>query len=272
MRSATMADQGSAASGPGVRDLLVLWQHPLDRSIVPIGRLTHTAGTYAFSYTRAAEGIEGFRPLPGLRDLHTVYEGTRLPPVFEQRVMHPDRPDYPDYLESIGLEPSQATPWEQIVHSRGFRAGDTLQFMQTPEVQQGRARARFFANGVRHIPSQERLLGGRMVRVTPTQHEEALCHLRQGMPVEVEPEDDNSKDPNASLITSAGVPLGYVPWCLSESVRELSVSGQLRLIVARVAPPWASTHVRLVLDLDVPAPLGFKFDRAGRWEPLSPAQ
>lgn len=272
MRSATMPDQGSAAGDPAVNDLLVLWQHPVSRSIIPIGRLTHHADTFAFSYTRAAEGIEGFRPLPGLRDLHASYESTRLPSVFEQRVMHPERPDYSTYLESIGLEPSQATPWEQIVHSRGLRAGDTLQFMQTPEVHRGRARARFFANGVRHIPSKKRFLGGRAVHVTPAQHEEALCQLRRGMQVDVEAEDGNIKDSNAALITAAGVPLGYVPWCLSRSVRELSAFGQIGLTVARVAPPWAPTHVRLVLDLDVSTPPGFKFDREGQWEPLSTVQ
>ncbi|MYR33231.1 hypothetical protein GTW20_13390 [Nocardiopsis alba] len=272
MRSATMPDQGSAAGDPVVNDLLVLWQHPISRSIIPIGRLTHHANAYAFSYTRAAKDIEGFRPLPGLRDLYKSHRSTRLPAVFEQRVMHPERPDYSTYLESIGLEPSQATPWEQIVHSRGLRAGDTLQFMQTPEVQRGRAKARFFANGVRHIPSKERILDGRAVHVTPAQHEEALRRLRQGMQVDVEAEDGNAKDPNAALITAAGVPLGYVPWCLSRSVRELSATGRLRLTVARIAPSWVPTHVRLVLDLNVPAPLGFKFDREGQWEPLPTAQ
>jgi hypothetical protein len=267
-----MPDQGSAVDDPAVSDLLVLWQHPDSRSIIPIGRLTHDAGRYAFSYTRAAESIEGFRPLPGLRDLYASYESNRLPPVFEQRVMQPERPDYSSYLESIGLEPSQATPWEQIVHSRGMRAGDTLQFMQTPTVQRGRAKARFFANGVRHIPGVDRFIEGRVVHITHSEHEEALCRLRQGMQVLVEAEDNNSKDPNAALITAAGVPLGYVPWCLSMSIRDLSESGRLRLTVARVAPPWVTTHIRLVLDLDVPAPADFRFDREGQWEPLSAAQ
>ncbi|QKW32476.1 hypothetical protein HUT17_04915 (plasmid) [Nocardiopsis flavescens] len=273
MQSATVPDQGSTAVGdPAVHDLLVLWQHPISRLIAPIGRLTHHAGTYTFSYTRAAENVEDFRPLPGLRELHATYQSTRLPSVFEQRVMQSQRPDYPTYLESIGLEPSQATPWEQIVHSGGMRAGDTLQFIQTPTVHHGRAKARFFANGVRYIPFRELLLEGRTVHTTAAEHEEALLRLRQGIQVHVEAEDNNPQDPDSALITTGGVPLGYVPRFLSRSMRELSAMGRPTLTVARVAPPWAPPHVRLVLDLDMPAPSGFTFDPEGQWEPLPTAQ
>lgn len=269
MRSADVLDRHASDTGaPQVRDLLVLWQHPNTREMVPVGRFAYDGTTYSFSYTRAATAVQDFRPLPGLGDLHRRYESTRLPSVFEQRVMESDRPDYGEYLETLGLEPSRATPWEQIVESGGTRAGDTLQFMQVPTVSDGRARARFLANGIRHIAGQSRSVGGRIIAVSPEDQEEAIRQLRPGASVAIEPEDDNPHDPCALLMTSGGVPLGWVPRAMSTSVRELANQRILEAIVVRVGGPTVPAHLRLVLDLDVEAPPGFEFDREGRWEPL----
>ncbi len=152
MRSATTLDpRASDVERPEVRDLLVLWQHPETRGIIPIGRFAHAGDGYSFAYTRAAATVGDFRPLPGLEDLHRRHVSDRLPPVFGQRVMEPDRPDYVEYLHTLGHVPSQATPWEQIVHSGGARAGDTLQFMPVPRVTDGRA----FSASIRELMAFE---------------------------------------------------------------------------------------------------------------------
>lgn len=89
MQSGTVLDRHpSALDSAGVRDLLVLWQHPDTRELIPIGRFGHHGDTYSFAYTRAAATIPDFRPLPGLPDLHHRYEGNGIPAVFEQRVMY----------------------------------------------------------------------------------------------------------------------------------------------------------------------------------------
>lgn len=254
---------------PDVAELLVLWQHPDSRQIIPIGRVCFDGERYQFDYTIAATRIPGFRPLPGLPDLYRTYESQALPRVMAARVMDSDRPDYAEYLHSIGLEAAHATPWEQIVHSGGSRAGDTLQFMQLPTVADGRARARFLVNGIRHIPSVTRLISGRRVLVTPAEHERALLDLRPGDSVLVEPEDNNARDSSAALVTSAGVPLGWVPRAMSAGVRQLLESGPVWTDVVRVGSESAPAHLRLVLDLDVAAPVGFEFDPDGLWRKVS---
>lgn len=272
MQSGTVLERHpSAMDGAGVRDLLVLWQHPETREIVPIGRFSHHGDTYSFAYTRAAASIPDFRPLPGLAELHQRYESSSLPAVFGQRVMDRDRPDFDGYARTLGLDPTRATPWEQIVQSGGRRAGDTLQFMPAPMLVDGRALARFLVNGVRHIPEVPHTVGGRAIHVTPEQQEEALQGVTGGASVLIEAEDDNPRDVDACLVTVHGVPVGWVPRALSTSVRELLTAGPLPATVLRVAESGTPPHVRLVLDLDVPAPPGFDFDRARRWEPL-PAQ
>lgn len=269
MRSTRVLDRPSSAEVPQARDLLVLWQHPTSREIVPIGRFMRDGDIYTFSYTRAAADIVDFRPLPGLDELHRRYESTRFPAVFDQRVMETDRPDFAEYTASIGLHPADATPWEQIVESGGRRAGDTLQFMQVPTVTEARARARFFANGLRHIANQERWVRGRIVQATADQQEAALRALSVGDSVLIEAEDANPVDACAALIASDDVPVGWVPRALSASVRQLLASGPLSASVGRISPPGTPPHFRLVLDLDVPVPTGFQFDADGLWEPLA---
>ncbi len=270
MRSTSVLDRSSSADAPQARDLLVLWQHPETREIIPIGRFGHDGDTYTFAYTRAAADVKGFRPLPGLGDLSRRYVTDRIPAVFDQRVMESDRPDYAEYLASLGLDPADATPWEQIVESGGARAGDTLQFMQVPTVVDGRARARFFANGVRHIADGNRVVGGRSFHVTAEDHEVALRSLSMGDVVLIEIEDDNPADVCACLITTDGVPVGWVPRALSASVRRLLEAGHVFAVVARIGDPGTPSHLRLVLNLSVEAPSDFQFDVYGRWEPLAP--
>src|SRR5680860_269884 len=98
MRSTSVLDRSSSAEAPQARDLLVLWQHPTTREIVPIGRFMREGDVYTFSYTRAVVDIADFRPLPGLGDLNRRYESTRFPAIFDQRVMETDRPDFAEYM------------------------------------------------------------------------------------------------------------------------------------------------------------------------------
>lgn len=269
MRS-DLADAAAPADVSGVvRELLVLWQHPDTREIMPIGRLSHDETGYSFSYTRAAAQVDGFRPLPGLELFGDRMHSATMPAVFRVRVMDRDRPDYATYIAELGLQPESATPWEQIVHSGGERAGDTLQFMEVPKVENGRARARFLANGIRHIPGHLMNVAGNNVVITREEHEAALASLRPGASVELVAEESNLHDTCATLVTGAGTPVGWVPKLLSGSVRELMEVAPIEARVVRVNGPGSPAHLRLVLDLDTPAPPGFGFDREARWERLS---
>jgi hypothetical protein len=267
MRSVSVLEPPLSSPNVQTDDLLVMWQHPDTREIVPIGRFARRGARYSFTYTAGAAEIVGFRPLPGLNDLHRRYESDQIPAVFDQRIMSSERADYPEYIGTIGL--TTATPWEQIVESGGRRAGDTLQFMPLPTASGGRAHARFLANGVSHIPEAPRRLSDREVCVTREQQESALQSLRVGDRIRLEPEVDNPQDPSAVLLTAGGVPVGWVPRALSKSVRELIGVAPLEAMVYRVNGPSAPFHLRLALDLDTPAPAGFVFDREGGWEPLA---
>lgn len=265
MQHAPVLDRPRPRGQVGAADLLVLWQHPDTREFIPIGRFGFDGNRYTFVYTQAALQVTDLRPLPGLDDLHSRYEDMRMPPVFAQRVMSERRRDYVSYMDSLGLR--HPTPWEQIVRSGGRRGGDTLQFMQLPIVAEGRARAEFLVNGIRHIPERGRKITRGWVHATRDELDTALSGLGAGDEVSLACELENSHDPNAVLVMSGRTPLGWVPRPLARGVRELLGAGPVGVTVYRIAPPRTPDHVRLALAFDVAVPEGFSFDPDGRWEP-----
>ena len=82
---------------PAELSLYVTWRHP-EGLIHPVGLLTRRvlngSDSYRFVYLKTSETIEGFHHLPGLPDLHRVYESQDLFPVFRNRQMSRRRPDY----------------------------------------------------------------------------------------------------------------------------------------------------------------------------------
>jgi hypothetical protein len=261
-----LADRLDLAGSVEVRDLLVLWQHPATRQIHPVGRLSFDGTRYQFRYVSGAKDA-GMKPLLGFPSFESLYESVELPLLFSQRIMEPSRPDFEGYVSELGLQRS-ATPWEQIVRTGGARQGDTIQVMELPAVVSGVARARFFANGVRHIPERLRRCSGVSISCTRDQHEAALARLSPGELLQLLPEDGNEVDSCATLLAHDGTPLGYVPRVLSDSVREL-MKGQIVVRCATVGGPHVPVHMRLVVELEAEAPPGFTFDPQGKWEFLT---
>lgn len=265
----TLTTDATRPSRRVVADLLVLWQHPDSREIIPIGRFARSDSGYQFRYTNAVTEIADFRPLPGFPELHRAYVSERLPALFAQRVMNRERPDFDDYMRALGLDPEMASPWEQIVQSGGRREGDTLQFMEVPVAAEGLAIARFFVNGIRHVPDgTNRMINGRSLAVSPEDHERALQTLEAGQELFAEREEGNPEDDRAMVVTRNQVPLGWVPRALSASVRELSADRPIPLTVVRVAGPQSPSHQRLAVELRQAVPDDFRFDRDGRWQPV----
>ena len=130
--------------------MLVAWQNPDTRRIALVGVLEHSAGRYCFRYLRAALDTQDFRPFLGFDDLRRRYESEQLFPLFRQRLMDHDRPDFDRYLDTLGLGKS-ASPLAVLGRSGGSRPGDSIFLLREPEVfSDGATQAMFFVHGVRH--------------------------------------------------------------------------------------------------------------------------
>lgn len=252
--------------------LAVTWQHPFNRRISVIGLLAKTFdGRYRFNYVQNVLSIEDFQPLLGFSDLHRSYEATTLFPLFAQRVMDPRRADYTNFITSLGLADSPS-PWEQLSHSGGRRAGDTLQLLPVPAPVEGKIDTwefSFLVHGMRHIAGSPRIINGLEMCVTRDQQEAAIKSLTSGAEVSLVPEPSNPQNELAILVSDKNsIPLGYVPDLFTADLSTLDLNN-LSCTVEVVNGPDAPWHMRLVAKLRCTVPAGFQFFTDSSWQILS---
>jgi hypothetical protein len=265
-----LADTGkppSRSSGIAQR-LVVAWQHPVERSIEPVGFLTYDGHTYRFAYVRNALHVKDFRPLLGFADLHRSYSSTELFPLFAQRAMDPRRPDYHRYVERLGLE-GEPGPWEQITRSQGRRQGDTIQLLPEPALNGDELTCLFLVHGARHAHEKPRILDGQEIRVTRQQVETALEQLVPGDKLALAAEPGNPVNPLAIMVVGSGTPIGWVPDLLAEDLHRLMRTANVTVTVEHVNGPDAPWHLRLLARLRAAPARDFRFFTGERWMPLA---
>jgi hypothetical protein len=142
-----------------MKSLYLAWQGP-DRKWFPVGRLDADAAQdrYFFGYTKGAltaEKAVGFRPLPAFPDFRAEYESPELFPLFKNRVLDPNRKNFSEYLESLGLEHND--PIEILAVTGGERQTDNLEvFPKIVKDESGAFVCRFFLHGLRHMSEEAR--------------------------------------------------------------------------------------------------------------------
>ena len=228
------------------RRLFVAWRRP-DRNIVPVGLLTQQvidgALHYRFQYLKVAERQTGFLPLPGLPDLHVAYQAPALFPVFANRVMPRDRPDYADFLEQLDLD-SEADPFEVLERSEGIRATDRVEVFPVPRSVDGQLTTLFFARGIRHREGADRVVDT----------------LAAGDELTLQPQPDNDFNPRAILMnTRTGECVGWAPDYLLDLIHELQdLNGAWPAVtVEHVNNSEVPPHLRLLCRLTSPWPQNY---------------
>lgn len=216
---------------------------------MPVGLLTQRVSddeqSFDFVYLKLAEQQDHFEPLPGLADLHRRYESKQLFPVFANRQMPRERPDYDAFVQQLDLT-AEADPFEVLARSEGRRATDRIEVFSAPvRSDDGQLAARFFARGVRHIEGAS----------------EAIEELADGDTLDLVPEESNPVNERAMLLSSrTGRPVGYVPDYLLETIHDLldHDAGSVRVLVEHVNPPASAPHMRLLCRLVAPWPEGYE--------------
>ena len=147
------------------RTLYLAWQDKArSRRWFPVGRLDADIDRpqYRFRYIVGAEQAQeaaGFPLLIEFPDLKADYRSPELFPVFQNRVMNRNRPDFTDYLRSLDLSP-KADPVEILSANGGQRVTDTYEvFPKLVKRSDGSFTCRFFLHGWRHVnaTAQERI-------------------------------------------------------------------------------------------------------------------
>ncbi len=159
------------------KTLFLAWQDKrLTRAWFPVGRLDVLASPrlYRFRYVHGAERANkqaGFEPLFDFPEWKRSYESSELFPLFQNRVISPERKDFADYLRMLDL-PQTAEPAEILAVGGGYRATDNFEvFPKLERRPDGSFRCRFFLHGMRHVSPAalkrlERLQPGEQLYVT----------------------------------------------------------------------------------------------------------
>lgn len=112
---------------------------------------------YRFRYTRGAKRAQDQARFPLLVEfpkLDRSYEFGELFPVFQNRVTRPTRPDFSDYVRSLGLTES-ADAFDILSVSGGRRVTDPYGvFPKLAKDDDGSFACRFFLYGSQHLPPQ----------------------------------------------------------------------------------------------------------------------
>jgi hypothetical protein len=239
--------------------LFVNWQDEKSRRIFPVARLITLKGGagYEFAYIAAAREAQrfGFAPFQAFPDLDEVYEASELPAFFKNRLLQQSRPDYPQYLQELGLAPADATPVDILARSGGRRVTDPLEVFAEFVPVGDRLETHFFVRGIRHVEGAEA----------------AALQLRSGDELRLKHESTNEHNPNAHLvICHDGQAVGYVPDYLVDDLGDLVESDHsLRVEAVQVNQPPAPSQQRLLCKLSIseraPRP-----HRGPRFDPVSP--
>ena len=231
------------------RRLFVAWRNPDSRQIIPVGLLLqgHESGApgYTFVYLKIAETLEGFHPLPGLPDLHRRYDSRSLFPVFANRIMPRERPDYPEYISGLDLAPD-SDPFEVLQRSAGARATDRIEVFAAPQrTSSDEARSLFFVRGIRHLPGAL----------------DAVNEIRMGDRLTLIDEPDNQVNGHAMLLAGPHeVPIGWVPDYLVEHLHDLRNLNDADPVVTveHVNGVDVAPHMRVLCRLTARWPAGYE--------------
>lgn len=210
-----------------MNSLFVAWRPPQPDDIGwrPVGRLTHDGGLYRFSYTAGARK-PGFQPFPGMAELDQVYESERLFPIFENRLLPRNRPEYASFLQWSGFDSgSPPSPLVVLGVTEGRKETDAIEVFPCPVIDQfGLYSNRFFLHGIRWLPVDA---------------QSRVNRLKPGEPLKLMLDIQNSVDQGAVAVRTEvdRMMIGYVPRYLARDAHQLSgdcLAGSLELSVSQL--------------------------------------
>lgn len=191
------------------KSVYVAWQAPDTRDWHVVGELTEDKDSYIFNYTIGAKASSKFIPFSGMEQLDKKYTSKELFPLFKNRVLSSKRPEYPDFLQWLGLADAEANPITILERSGGLRGTDKLQVFKRFEIQNnGYFEYSFFAHGLGYLAPGTK---------------ERVAKLIQGEKLYLCLDVQNDHDGQAIIIRaeSPAEIVGYCPRYLTKSILKL---------------------------------------------------
>lgn len=231
--------------------LFLAWQDPECRRWFTVGRLERQAGQYVYAYTNGVDKAKecGFTPLVSFPNFNDKYRSQEIFPLFANRVLPPNRPEYESFVEWLSIPKNEADPIAILARTGG--EGDMLEIFPLPKRGE---QVHFFVRGLRHQSNCAI---------------ERVKDLEVGEELLVMADLQNPHDTDALAVRTAEKTrqdmhiLGYLPRYLAHELRQLEREEltSANITVERVNLPPAPIHFRILCRLDMEWP--------ARYEPFS---
>jgi len=239
-----------------MRVFFIAWQDPESRSWRPVGRLTFDNETYKFVYTKGAL-TRNFIPFGFMHDLHSSYESPTLFPLFTNRLLTKNRPEYNEFLNWLNLTPDGDNSASQLALTGGIRGTDSLMVFPLPEPQSNHTYyVQFLCHGIRYLAEEAQKL---------------IAQLKPGTRLYPMFDVQNMADPSAiSMRTEPAMIIGYIPRYFVHDIRILLSTGQedsARIFVEKVNPD-APVQFKLLCSFTSNWPKGFRPFSGSLFQPI----
>lgn len=224
--------------------LHVAWQEPDSKEWIPVAVLTRREnGNFRFFYTQGVLRAKNFKPFSGMDELETIYESETLFPVFSNRLISRNRPEFKDYLRWMGLDNSNDDPMSILALTGGIRGTDSVELFAPPTfAQDGSYNLEFFARSLLFLDKQTL---------------EAIGQFKPGTQLYLMKDVQNSVDRFAIALRSNKPILfvGYCPRYYAKNLGNLLASEDSELTIhVKCANPEAPLNMRLLCKLSAKHP------------------
>ncbi len=239
--------------------LFVAWQDLESRHWFVVGRLTRNARRFHFTYTHGATLATKFTPFGRMSDLYSSYESEELFPLFTDRLLAKNRPEYEDYGRWLNLPKSASLdPFDELSRTGGIRATDPLAVFSCPKPQSdGTYALSFFSHGIRYLPKESQQFVG---------------NLDAGRQLFLMLDNQNEADVLAvEMRTDPPMIVGFVPRYYAEDFRTLTegkLVSRVKVWVEKVNLD-APIQLRLLCTIKAPWPESFEPCSGEQYTPLA---
>lgn len=243
-----------------MKALFLAWQDPMSRRWLPVGQLTYKNNRYRFVYTKGASASKNFTTFGSMTDLRSVYESDELFPLFANRILTKNRPEYQQFLHWLNVTEDTADPLALLARTEGIRGTDSLRVFPCPE-RNSTYQVHFFSHGLRYLPRESL---------------EAVNELKPGTRLYLMLDVQNEQDSCAVALRAEQPTLlvGYAPRYFATDFRKVLLgrsSKSVQVLVERVNPE-APTQLRLLCSVTAAWPKGFRPCSSSLYQPLATAQ
>ncbi|MFA9396319.1 MAG: HIRAN domain-containing protein [Halodesulfovibrio sp.] len=240
-----------------MKNLFIAWQNTQTREWKSVACLRQCEKGFSFFYTAGAKAAEHFIPFGRMNKLEQVYRSKDLFPVFKNRLLGENRPEFKDFLNWLDLDESTYDQLDALALTEGKRGTDSLEIFPCPEkAEDGMYRISFFSHGLRHVNN------GTKVDLDSVKEGDAAFLMQDKM---------NPFDPLAIAVRSNDPAslLGYCPRYLKQDLNWLldNQADKISLTVQKVNKN-APIGLRLLFSLETPWDEAFKPCSGGDYEPI----